>query len=97
MDRYLLQLAALRALNDDLRTQFRGGEIVVSEEAKELGHVLVAHALIAMTEATEFDDIERSAGKFRFCARTFRWSISYGSSPDPTNAKLTKRELHLRL
>jgi hypothetical protein len=30
MDRYLSQLVAIRALNDELRTRFRGGTVSVS-------------------------------------------------------------------
>ncbi len=95
MDRYLLQLVAIRSHNDELRTRFRGGTVSVSDEVRELGDVVVAHALLMMAEATEFDDAEHRSGRFLFCARLFRWSISYGDSRSPANAKTTKRELHL--
>jgi hypothetical protein len=52
---------------------------------------------VAMTETTEFDDKEHKSGRFIFCARVFRWSISYGDSRNPANAKITKRELLLSL
>jgi hypothetical protein len=97
MDGYLLQLVTIRAHNDALRTEFRGGTVSVSEQVKELGNIVVAHALLAMAEATEFDDDEHAAGHFRFCARQFRWSISYGDSRNPANARITKRELRLSL
>ena len=45
MDGYLLQLVAIRAHNDELRTRFRGGTVSVSDEVKELGDIVVAHAL----------------------------------------------------
>jgi hypothetical protein len=50
-----------------------------------------------MAQATEFDDEEHVVGWFLFCARQFRWSISYGDSRNPANAKITRRELHLSL
>ncbi len=97
MDGYLLQLVAIRSHNDELRTRFRGGTVSVSNEVQELGDTVVAHALVAMAEATEFDDGEHRSGRFTFCARVFRWSISYGDSRNPANAKTTRRELHLSL
>jgi hypothetical protein len=95
MDWYLLQLAAIRSHNDELRTRFRGGTVSVSGEVKELGDIVVAHALLAMADTIEFDDEEHASGGFMFFARHFRWSISYGDSPNPANARITKRELHL--
>lgn len=97
MDRYLSQLVAIRSHNDELRTRFRGGRVVVSDEVKDLGDIVVAHALVAMAESTAFDDREHRSGRFFFCARLFRWSISYGGSRNPASAKITKRELHLLL
>ncbi len=97
MDGYLLQLVAIRSHNDELRTRFVGGTVSVSDDVKELGHIVVAHALLAMADAAEFDDEEHASGRFVFCARQFRWSISYGDSRNPANARITKRELHLSL
>jgi hypothetical protein len=97
MDRYLLQLVAIRAHNDELRTRFVGGAISVSDAVRALGDVVVAHALLTMAEATEFDDDEHRSGQFHFCARQFRWSISYGDSRNPANANITKRALLLSL
>jgi hypothetical protein len=97
MDGYLLQLVAIRAHNDELRTRFRGGTVSVSDEVKELGQIVVAHALLAMADAAEFDDEEHTIGRFLFCARQFRWSISYGDSRNPANLKITKRALLLSL
>jgi hypothetical protein len=97
MDWYLLQLAAIRSHNDELRTRFRNGTVSVSDEVKELGKIVVAHALLAMSEATEFDDEEHATGHFLFCARQFRWSISYGDSFNPADPKITERELRLSL
>ena len=93
----MLQLVAIRAHNDELRTRFRGGTVSVSDEVRELGDIVVAHALLTMAEATTFDDVEHRSGRFAFCARLFRWSISYGDSRNPASAKITKRELHLSL
>ena len=97
MDWYLVQLLAIRAHNDELRTRLRGGTVSISDKVKELGDIVVAHAIVAMAESTEFDDEEHGSGRFFFCARQFRWSISYGDSRNPANAKITKRELHLSL
>lgn len=97
MDGYLLTLTAIRSLNDELRTRLRGGTILVSEEVKELGPVVHAHALVTMMETGCFDDEEHQFGRFVFCARLFRWSIDYSGSPDPANPKVTRRVLNLTL
>jgi hypothetical protein len=97
MDGYLAQLVAIRSHNDELRARLRGGTVSLSHDVQELGPIVVAHALVAMTETTEFDDEEHQSGRFIFCARMFRWSISYSDSRNPANAKITKRELHLIL
>jgi hypothetical protein len=97
MDGYLFQLVAIRSHNDELRTRFRGGTIIVSNEVKELGDIVAAHALLTMAEATEFDDEEHASGRFLFCARLFRWSISYSGSANPANRNRTKRKLVLSL
>ena len=97
MDGYLLQLVAIRTFNDDLHTRFRGGTVSVSDEVRELGHIVVAHALLMMAQATDFADDEHESGRFLFCARLFRWSISYGDSRNPANREITKRELHLSI
>ena len=90
MDGYLAQPVAIRSHNDELRTRFRGGIVSLSDDVEELGPIVVAHALVAMTQTTEFDDEEHQSGRFIFCARVFRWSISYGNSRNPANAKITK-------
>lgn len=97
MDWYLVQTVAIRSHNDELRTRFRGGTVTMSNQVKELGDIVVANALLMMVETTEFDDEEHMNGRFSFCGRVFRWSISYGDSRNPANAKITKRELHLSL
>lgn len=97
MDGYLRQLVFIRAYNDALRTQFRGGTILVSETIKELGDTVVAQALLIMAASTDFDDEEHGVGHFIFCSRLFRWEISYGGSPNPANAKITRRTLYLTL
>jgi len=97
VDRYLCQLVAIRSHNDELRTRLRGGTVSLSDDVQELGPIVVAHALVTMAETTEFDDVEHKSGRFAFCARLFRWSISYGESRNPANAKITKRELFLSL
>ena len=96
-DRYLLELTAIRSLNDDLRTRLHGGVVSVAEEIKELGPIVHAHALLAMAESEYFDDEEHSSGRFFFCARLFHWWISYGGSPNPASAKLTTRSLFLSI
>jgi hypothetical protein len=97
MDGYLAQLVAIRSHNYELRAHLRGGTVSLSDDVEELGPIVVAHALVAMTETTEFDDEEHQSGRFIFCARVFRWSISYGDSCNPANAKITKRELLVSL
>ena len=95
MDWYLVQTVAIRALNNELRTRFRGGTIHFADNVRELGSIVVAHACLMMVEETEFDDQEHRAGHFDFLLRRFRWSISYCGSRNPANATITKRELDL--
>ena len=97
MDGYLLTLTAIRSLNDELRTRLRGGTILVSEEVKELGPVVHAHALVTMAQTYRFEDEEHQYGNFFFCARLFQWSIDYSGSSDPANPKVTSRVLNLTL
>ena len=97
MDWYLIQTVAIRALNDELRTRLRGGTVIVSDRVKELGDIVVAHAIVAMAESTEFDDDEHQSGHFWFCARQFHWFISYGGSKNPASTTLTKRDLNLTI
>lgn len=96
-DRYIEYIASVRSLNDELRTRLRGGEVIICDNVQELGSTVVAHALVAMSESKKFDDREHRSGRFVFCARTFRWWISYGDSRNPTNRFKTKRELFLSL
>lgn len=71
-DGYSLQLVAIRSHNDELRSRFRGGKVSVSDEVRELGHIVVAHALLTMAEASEFDHAEHSGGRFAFLRPTAR-------------------------
>ena len=96
-DRYLQQVLAIRSLNDELRTRFRGGTISISDEVRELGTIVVAHALLALTESTTFDDPEHSTGHFAFCGRIFRWRISYDGRQFPRGASGPGPELLLWL
>ena len=63
MDGYLLQLVAIRAHNDELRTRFRGGTVSVSDEVKELGQIVVAHALLTMAEARAPDRLDPTGAR----------------------------------
>jgi hypothetical protein len=94
-DRYLLQFASIRSLNDELRTRHHGGTVTVSDEVRELGPIVHAHALLTMAETDWFENDEHQAGRFLFCGRLFYWSIDYNGSPNPENAKLTRRTLYL--
>jgi hypothetical protein len=95
MDWYLVQTLKIREINDELRTRFRGGTIHFSDNLRELGSEVVAHACLMMVEQKKFNDDEHRSGHFVFLLRTFRWSISYGGSANPANRKITKRELDL--
>jgi hypothetical protein len=96
-DRYLEQVAAIRSRNDELRTRFRGGTISISDEVRELGPTVVAHALLAMADSTTFDDREHSAGRFEFCGRVFRWCIADVERNAYANDTRAPRELILSL
>jgi hypothetical protein len=95
MDRYLIQTVALRHLNDELRTRFRGGTVVIHDEVRELGSLVVANAILAMAENSVFHDDEHKNGHFYFLMLRFDWAISYGGSRNPCNPRATNRELHV--
>ena len=95
MDWHLVQTLAIRALNDELRTRFRGGTVYFSDDLRELGPIVVAHACLTMIDETKFDDDEHRTGHFEFLLRRFRWSISYCGSRNPAKPRITKRELDL--
>ncbi len=98
----------IRALNEELRTTFRGGTIVVSAGVHELPEEVRAQALCQMAAYNEFSTEndpygERDFGAFEFFGRKWLWKIDYydkgmqAGSEDPSDPSKTCRVLTLML
>ena len=99
-------LAARRAriveLNDQLRSNFRGGRVQMTDGVYGLDPCLRGRALQVMSRYNKFDeDSEHNQGSFIFAGYSFEWRIEYGDkdgacvSPDPSGASKTERVLTL--
>jgi hypothetical protein len=90
------------ALNDQLRTTFKGGRVQMTRDFFELDSRLRGRAMCVMSRHNKFDDdSEHDWGVFIFAGYSFEWAIEYrgqdttGVSPDPSNPKQTFRVLTL--
>ena len=90
------------ALNDQLRTAFKGGRIQMTRGFYDLDEQLRGRALSVMARYTKFDaESEHDCGVFIFAGYAFEWRIDYrdtngiGISPDPSNPEKTFRVLTL--
>ena len=96
-------------LNDQLRTQGTGGQIMISRGVHALTGGEVSDLLVALAAFDQFDEDndpygERDFGLFEFCGAEFMWKIDYycdadlqiGSS-DPANPEVTQRVLTILL
>jgi Protein of unknown function (DUF3768) len=94
--------AKIVALNDHLRTTFKGGRVQMTRDFFELDARLRGRAMCVMSRYNKFDDdSEHDWGVFIFAGYSFEWAIEYrgqdgtGLSPDPSNPEKTFRVLTL--
>ena len=92
--------AKIIALNDQLRTNFKGGRVQMTRGVYELDARLRGRALSVLARFDEFDATsEHDSGVFIFAGYAFEWRIEYrgkdgtGVSPDPSDPELTLRVL----
>jgi Protein of unknown function (DUF3768) len=94
--------AEIVALNDQLRTTFKGGRVQMTRNFFELDARLRGRAMCVMARYNKFDDeSEHDWGVFIFAGYAFEWTIEYrgkdgsGISPDPADPCQTFRILTL--
>ncbi len=90
------------ALNDQLRTTFKGGRIQMTRSVYDLDNQLRGRALTVLARYNKFHpDSDHDCGIFIFAGFAFEWRIEYrgadgtGMSPDPADPKKTFRVLTL--
>ena len=94
--------AAIIALNDQLRTTFKGGRVQITPSVYALDDRLRGRALVVLARYSKFAaDSEHDCGVFIFAGFAFEWRIEYrgadgsGISPDPADPEQTLRVLTL--
>jgi hypothetical protein len=98
----------IRALNDDFRTTFRGGQVMMTSSVQELPHMVKAAALVQVATFAGFTGDndphgEHDFGSFELVNRKFFWKIDYydkecnRGSEDPADPNKTTRVLTLML
>jgi hypothetical protein len=94
--------AKIVALNDQLRTSFKGGRVQITKSVYELDDRLRGRALSVLARCDKFHaESEHDWGTFIFAGFSFEWRIEYrgkdgkGISPDPTDPDKTFRVLTL--
>jgi hypothetical protein len=92
----------IAALNDQLRTTFKGGRVQMTRSVYDLDDRLRGRALAVLARYNSFDaDSDHDSGVFIFAGFAFEWRIEYrsvdgcGPSPDPADAAKTFRVLTL--
>lgn len=90
------------ALNDQLRTTFKGGRVQMTRNVYDLDDRLRGRALSVLARYNSFAaDSDHDGGVFIFAGFAFEWRIEYrgvdgcGASPDPADAARTFRVLTL--
>jgi hypothetical protein len=90
------------ALNDELRTTFRGGRVQMTPNVYRLDDGLRGRALSVLARYNKFSaDSEHDWGTFIFAGYSFEWRMEYrgqdgaGRSPDPADPEQTFRVLTL--
>src|ERR1700730_10678767 len=90
------------ALNDQLRTTFKGGRVQMTRNVYDLDDRLRGRALSVLARYNKFDPAsEHDCGVFIFAGFAFEWRIEYrgrdgmGLSPDPSDPAQTERVLTL--
>jgi Protein of unknown function (DUF3768) len=102
------KLAEIRRLNDEFRTTFRGGEIVLTSSVADLPDMVKAAALQMVAAFKDFNEEndpyeEHDYGSFDHCNREFFFKIEYFNpavavaSEDPANPDVTKRVMTVGL
>ncbi|MEM7213215.1 MAG: DUF3768 domain-containing protein [Pseudomonadota bacterium] len=98
----------IRALNDQLRTTFSGGQLFLTPGIRDLGEDGVMAVLDVVKEFDDFSEAndphgEHDFGSFKHEGQTIFWKIdcydkdlAYGS-PDPTDPAVTSRVLTVLL
>ena len=96
-------------LNDELRTQGTGGQIVITRGVHDLTGADVSELLLALAGFSDFDADsdhhgERDFGLFDFRGRELMWKVDYYGdaefrfgSNDPANPDVTHRVLTVLL
>jgi hypothetical protein len=94
--------AKIIALNDQLRTSFKGGRVQMTKSVYELDDRLRGRALSVLARYYKFhSESEHDWGTFIFAGFSFEWRIEYrskegaGISPDPADPDKTLRVLTL--
>lgn len=94
--------ATIIALNDRLRTTFKGGRVQTTPSVYDLDDRLRGRALCTLARYDKFHpDSEHDWGTFIFAGFAFEWRIEYrsvdetGLSPDPADPEKTFRVLTL--
>lgn len=89
-------------LNDQLRTTFKGGRVLITAGVYDLDAQLRGRALQVLSRFSAFDaNSEHDHGVFIFGGYSFEWRIEYrakdgsGASPDPADPDKTFRVLTL--
>ena len=92
----------IAALNDQLRTTFKGGRVQMTRSVYDQDDRLRGRALSVLARYNKFHpDSEHDWGTFIFAGYSFEWRIEYrgkdgtGRSPDPADAEQTFRVLTL--
>ena len=96
----------IRQLNDQLRTRFTGGRVVITSGVRALGVNAVAEILTEVSEYEDFtEDVygEHDFGAFTFDGQKFFWKVDYYDldmkflSPDTSDPAVTNRVLTILL
>lgn len=95
-------VAEIRRLNDQFRTTFRGGQILLTQSVADLPEMVKSAALQKVAEFTAFTEENDPHGEhdylsFDLCNREFMFKIDYYdlklemASPNPADPAVTKR------
>lgn len=101
-EKHVDRRAAIAALNDHLRTTFKGGRVQMTRGVYDLDERLRGRALSVMARYKTFDvESEHDCGVFIFSGYAFEWRIEYrdkdgtGISRDASDPEKTLRVLTL--
>ena len=98
----------IRVLNDQLRTRFTGGKLVITAGVQQLGVDAIARILVGVREFDNFNGDNDPYGEHDFGAlavdgHQIFWKISYydkllqRGSEDPSSPEITTRVLTIML